>query len=140
MGRGPTDWVCVSGRPFLHGPGSALSWHRDDHALYRGAYIYYAHPMWKAAWGGELLLSDAPTPLHRPRAKSRRTSIFSRETIDAPLEERGCGYFVSPKPNRIVFIGDAVHSVARVSPAIGEAQRASIAGFFHKELPVDLKS
>jgi hypothetical protein len=122
----PKHWLGVACRPYIYPVGTSLAWHQDDHTHYAGSFIYYAHPSWSVSWGGELLVSDelddAPSVTRTPRLDSRRFS----ETII----RRGSGAFVMPRPNRLVMLGSAYHSIAPVRAAAGEHVRASIAGFF----------
>jgi hypothetical protein len=128
-------WDRVVGRPYVYPRETSLSWHVDDHELYAGAFIYYAHPVWNAHFGGELLIAEtdgAPLPIMGYR--------FETESYSEALLEVGCGNFVMPKPNRLVVLSGAPHMIARVSPAAGHHIRASVAGFFlrpQKDLPAD---
>ena len=119
-------WTRVSARAYVYPQGTGLSWHVDDHALYAGAFIYYAHPRWNAHWGGELLIAEVP-PEHELPIMAYR---FETEAYSEALLDMGCGSFVMPKPNRLVILGGAAHMIARVSPAAGAEVRASVAGFF----------
>ncbi len=126
------DWAHVTARAYVYPRGSALSWHGDDHALYTGAYIYYAHPRWNAHWGGELLVADTDATSELPVMGHR----FDDEAYSEALLERGIGTFVLPKPNRLVVLGGAPHAVTPVRDAAGANVRASVSGFFlHGEDP-----
>lgn len=119
------DWDRVSVRPYVYPQGTSLSWHVDDHELYAGAFVYYAHPHWNAHWGGELLIAETegdelPVMAYR----------FETEDYSERLLESGAGRFVMPKPNRLVLLGGAPHMVSRVSAAAGASVRASVSGFF----------
>lgn len=122
-------WDRVSGRPYVYPRGTGLSWHVDDHELYAGAFIYYAHPRWDVHWGGELLLAELPADeaLDELPIMAYR---FATEAYSAALLERGCGRFIMPKPNRLVLLGGAPHMVAPVRAAAGQQVRASVSGFF----------
>lgn len=121
-------WDRISARAYVYPRDTGLSWHVDDHELYAGAFIYYAHPIWNAHWGGELLIaeldheSDADVPIMAYR--------FETEAYSNQLLEMGCGSFIMPKPNRLVILAGAPHMIARVSPAAGHNVRASVTGFF----------
>jgi Rps23 Pro-64 3,4-dihydroxylase Tpa1-like proline 4-hydroxylase len=125
------DWDRVSARPYVYPQGTGLSWHVDDHELYAGAFIYYAHPHWNAHWGGELLVAErdleAEAELGEMPIMAHR---FETESYSERLLAIGCGNFVSAKPNRLVFLAGAPHMVSQVLPAAGAAVRASVAGFF----------
>ncbi|MFT4840081.1 MAG: hypothetical protein ACJAYX_001202 [Planctomycetota bacterium] len=125
------DWDRISARPYVYPQGTGLSWHVDDHDLYAGAFIYYAHPHWNAHWGGELLVAERD---HEAEAEQGEMPImghrFETESYSERLLEIGCGNFVSPKPNRLVMLSGAPHMVARINSAAGAAVRASISGFF----------
>ena len=128
------DWDRVSARPYVYPHGTALSWHVDDHELYAGAFIYYAHPRWNAHWGGELLLAELPEPEDEDDEPDEELPImayrFETEAYSERLLEVGAGSFVMPKPNRMVVLAGAPHMIARVSPAAGQEVRASVSGFF----------
>lgn len=119
------DWDRIVGRPYIYPKETSLSWHVDDHELYAGAFIYYAHPVWNAHFGGELLIAETDgtaLPIMGYR--------FETEAYSEALLEVGCGNFVMPKPNRLVVLSGAPHMIARVSSAAGHHVRASVAGFF----------
>lgn len=120
-------WAHVTARAYVYPRGSALSWHGDDHDLYAGAYIYYAHPHWNAHWGGELLIADMPAGRDPLPIMGHR---FDNEAYSEALMEAGTGHYVAPKPNRLVVLGGAPHMVTPVRAAAGDAVRASISGFF----------
>jgi hypothetical protein len=125
------DWDRISARPYVYPQGTGLSWHVDDHELYAGAFIYYAHPHWNAHWGGELLIAERDLEAEAEQGEMPiMAHRFETEAYSERLLEIGCGNFVSPKPNRLVILAGAPHMVARVHAAAGAAVRASIAGFF----------
>lgn len=125
------DWDRISARPYIYPQGTGLSWHVDDHELYAGAFIYYAHPHWNAHWGGELLVAERD-----PEAEQEQGELpimahrFETEPYSERLLDMGCGNFIMPKPNRLVLLAGAPHMVARINPAAGAAVRASVSGFF----------
>jgi hypothetical protein len=122
------SWRHISARAYVYPRGAGLSWHRDDSAAYTGAYIYYAHPLWNAHWGGELLIAE-DTPADLPIMGHR----FENEAYSEALLEQGVGRFVMPKPNRLVLLGGAPHAVSAVSAAAGDHIRASVSGFFLRQ-------
>lgn len=129
-------WDRLSARAYVYPHGTGLSWHVDDHQLYAGAFIYYAHPHWNAHWGGELLIGEVaePDPDADPDTDPDELPImayrFETEPYSERLLEMGCGSFVMPKPNRLVLLAGAPHMIAAVSPAAGHSVRASVSGFF----------
>lgn len=133
VGQPGKDWELVSATPFVYGVGSALAWHQDDNVGKCGAYIYYAHPRWNIAWGGELLISDPPPGRRTARRKKRPDTRFDNEPYSELLQQRGAGMFVLPKSNRLVFVGSADHSITPVRKAAGSNVRASLAGFFVRD-------
>lgn len=125
------DWDRVCARPYVYPQGTGLSWHVDDHELYAGAFIYYAHPHWNAHWGGELLIAESDPETDAEQGDMPIMAYrFETEPYSERLLEVGCGNFVMPKPNRLVILGGAAHMLARVSPAAGASVRASVSGFF----------
>lgn len=119
------EFTRISARAYVYPHGAGLSWHRDDSALYAGAYIYYAHPHWNAHWGGELLIAD-----ETDEELDIMAYRFESEGYSEQLLAHGAGRFVMPKPNRLVLLGGAPHAVAPVSTAAGHNVRASVSGFF----------
>lgn len=120
------DWRRIVGRPYVYPAGAGLSWHRDDHQLYSGAFVYYAHPEWNAAWGGALLVAEHDAPHDLPVMPWR---FDNREFSEAVLSS-GVGRYVLPRPNRLVVLGSQPHCVTPVAAAAGQHVRASVAGFF----------
>lgn len=125
------DWEHLAGRAYVYRAGSALSWHRDDHDTYAGAFVYYAHPEWNVQWGGELLVADMADPLQLPVTPFR----FENREYSEALLEQGSGRYIAPKPNRLVVLGPQPHRVTPVAAAAGQAVRASLAGFFIRQGP-----
>lgn len=125
-------WTHVSARPYVYPRDTGLSWHVDDHELYAGAFIYYAHPRWDAHWGGELLIAevDAGEGAGGEDEMPIMAYRFETEAYSERLLDVGCGNFLMPKPNRLVLLAGAPHMIARVSPAAGHNVRASVSGFF----------
>lgn len=126
-----TDWRYLAGRAYVYPAGSGLSWHRDDHEYYSGAFVYYAHPDWNVGWGGELLIADVENPTDLPVMPFR---FDNREYSDLLMAD-GHGHFLQPRPNRLVILGNRPHRITPVSPAAGRAVRASLAGFFVRKNP-----
>jgi hypothetical protein len=128
------DWSRLSARSYVYPKETGLSWHVDDHDLYAGAFIYYAHPVWNAHWGGELLLADM---MEESGAEEDEMPImahrFETESYSERLMDVGSGTFIMPKPNRLVLLSGAPHMVARINPAAGAAVRASVSGFFLRD-------
>jgi hypothetical protein len=127
------EWEHIVGRAYVYPAGSALSWHRDDHDSFAGAFVYYAHPEWNVQWGGELFVADVEDPLALPVTPFR----FENRAYSEALLERGLGRYIAPKPNRLVVLGAQHHRVAPVSAAAGRAVRASLAGFFVRQGPAE---
>ena len=142
-GEPKKDWLAISGKMFVYPAGTGASWHNDG-GMYRGAFIYYAHPHWDAQWGGQLLVADpsARETHHELVAEKNkaqageprreRKHYFGSPVLgDDALMKRGIGSYVMPKPNRLVLLsGDNAHMVMKVSGAAGNKCRMSVAGFF----------
>jgi hypothetical protein len=145
IGEETNDWTYVFARPYLYPAGSGLSWHSDGRGDVVGAYVYYAHPEWNAAWGAELLVDGSG----RSRFTYPQTTMYdgSEKTLGMHLDwhavsdavmEQGCGTFVMPKPNRCVLLRAGVlHRINPVSAAAGDRLRASLTGFFVLEESAD---
>jgi Rps23 Pro-64 3,4-dihydroxylase Tpa1-like proline 4-hydroxylase len=118
------DWKEIVFRSYIYGKGTKISWHDDNG--YTAAAIFYTHPYWSASWGGELQLAE--------------TSTIDRSKIGGPLEtwwtdnimgHLGCGYYIQPKPNRMVLTSGRVwHAINRVDENAGNNCRCSIVAFF----------
>jgi hypothetical protein len=146
LGARGAAWEDFTAQASLYPAGTGLHWHRDapENA---GSYTYYAHPEWNAEWGGELLLLDdrsIPEELGvyfhalRPTAEEPRAAAWpshlDNDDASRLLLERGLGWFVAPKPNRLVVIRSGTpHTVAKVRAAAGRHVRASISGFVKRK-------
>jgi hypothetical protein len=138
VGKAGKDWNRISASPYVYPSGTALSWHADGSPL-TGAFTFYAHPVWKAQWGGELLVahrsrklpysgSVTPDP-HSLEEKLRYR--FDKRAMNEHLSRPGVGRFIMAIPNRLVVLtGGNPHKVARVDPSAGDRVRATISGFF----------
>lgn len=105
-------WTGFSVSAWLYRPGMGLEWHSDTGWL--GGFIYYVHPVWRASWGGELLVA------------ADDNSSAGVETVC-----RSGGAFIYPQPNRLVLLrGGTRHCIKKVESAAGQAYRASVSGFF----------
>ena len=115
-------WTGFSLSAWTYRPGMGLEWHSDRGWL--GGYIYYAHPVWRSSWGGELLVSDDDS----------LSAIAARSNDPRSAVEAVCrtgGVFVYPQPNRLVLLrGGTLHCIKKVESAAGQALRASVSGFF----------
>jgi hypothetical protein len=121
----PPGWIDFVLRPYLYPRGTKLSWHNDA-GHYSAAFTYYAHPYWASTWGGELLVLAAPSE----NALAVDSALDHRRE-DEFLMATGTGYFVSPRPNRAIFLkGGTLHALNRVDADAGDHVRCSIAGFF----------
>ena len=120
-------------RASLYRAGDALSWHSDRGSL--AQWIYYCHPRWQAAWGGELMVSEADGVRSRdlPTASG---SVRVGHQLDSHLEDdalldTGRGAYLMAKPDRLVVVpGGVQHRIARVDHSAGNNVRASFTGFF----------
>lgn len=131
VGPRARDWQLFTARPCLFPANALLSWHSDGRAR-SGAYSYYAHPEWRARWGGELMFADVPDAL---LASPQPVSALDDRRESALLMEHGFGTYVAPKPNRLVVLRAGVmHSVRRVECSAGDHVRAAISGFFVRDV------
>lgn len=127
---GTKGWQSVNMRPYIYPVSSGLGWHTDRGK--EAAFIYYAHPEWRAQWGGELLV--APVSGSPRTRQGGGFQDFYDQFDDGLIAGKDIGTFVAPAPNRLVLLrGGVPHCIKRVDPAAGEAFRASIAGFFLAE-------
>jgi hypothetical protein len=111
-------WTGFTQSAWIYRRDMGLEWHSDTGWL--AGYIYYAHPAWRASWGGELLVADNP-------AESGPGE--TRSVVEAVCESGGV--FIYPRPNRLVLLrGGTMHCIKKVESAAGSAFRASVSGFF----------
>ena len=138
IGQFAIDWDFFFSRIYLYPRDAGLSWHIDGKYDISGAYVFYAHPKWKASWGAELQVNSVISPgLEYP---SRNTGYglakqvgfhLDSGPIDDVLSEPGFGYFISPKPNRLVLIRNKLlHQIKKVEKSAGSHIRCSVTGFF----------
>jgi hypothetical protein len=136
-----TDWIALYLSPWLYPVGSALSLHQDGER-YSGSFTFFVHSRWSVHWGGDLLVSRAPSaatvsagalpvPTFKPIVHRLDEPWMSEDSNERTDDDSGIAICVSPRPNRLVLIGpDRPHRVARVDQNAGARVRASIAGFF----------
>ena len=142
VGQEEVDWHYLTARPFLFPQGSALAWH-DDGANRTGAFSYYAHPSWNCRWGGELCVArvrmedlDLPDEEVPGKGPCRLPLELDNRLENEPLLADGIGYYIAPRPNRLVVMAPGyLHRIARVEPAAGAAVRCSVSGFFTRRAP-----
>ncbi len=134
----------ITGRVVLFGRGAGLRWHADASEQI-GAYIFYCHPTWHTAWGGELMIMDGlselgqglsakETATFRKTADDRQGAVvgpdFHRDGAERRRLDVGTGRFLMAKPNRLVVLnGTAEHRVAPVTDAAGDQVRCAVTGF-----------
>lgn len=121
------DWQGIAARAWLHPPGTGLGWH-DDSRSYAGAFVFFAHPVWRLDWAGELMLLEGRP---EPAADTSTESIPSALLAPLGLPAGAGGRFIVARPNRLVILASGVlHRVAPVSVLAGHHVRATISGFF----------
>lgn len=112
-------WTGFSASAWIYRSGMGLEWHSDTGWL--GAFIYYAHPLWRASWGGELLVAADDD--------SSAASGDLKSAVETVCKTGGA--FIYPQPNRLVLMrGGTRHCIKKVESAAGQAYRASVSGFF----------
>lgn len=148
LGQMGKHWEHFTAFPSLYPAGTGLLWHRDS-TENAGSYTYYGHPEWNVEWGGELFLADLgkqripvewgtfmkkPQPIvGGPSTGLTWSSHLDNRDANEALLERGTGFYIMPKPNRLVVIkGGAPHAVNKVRASAGDHVRASVSGFFKR--------
>lgn len=145
VGRADAEWRTLAAAPRLYERGSSLYWHRDTPAVVTGSCTYYAHPEWNCQWGGELFIAhpDAARSIpedHGPsmitpqevmgRGMVQLSGHLDNREVNEKLMETGMGYYVSPKPNRLVIMKTGnPHMITKVQAAAGDHVRASVTMF-----------
>jgi len=141
VGKRGEDWNRISATPYVYPSGTALSWHADG-SPFTGAFTFYAHPVWKAQWGGELLVADRSRKLSysgsatpAPHSIEEKLSYrFDKRAMNEHLSRPGVGHFIMAIPNRLVVLaGGNPHKVARVDPSAGDRVRTTVSGFFLRD-------
>ena len=130
------DWLGLYLCPWLYPVGSALSLHQDAHN-YTGSFTFFVHARWSVHWGGELLVYPSMSAWANPVGLlgAGTSGIVGDEepwiSDDGDADGSGIATAVSPRPNRLVLLGESrPHRVARVDQNAGAHVRASISGFF----------
>jgi len=122
--------------------GSKNPWHTDMGGV---TYSYYLHKHWQINWDSMLLVLPKDSVEYKqmmrklPGTKQQDTYVgtgtlemFEQAEKQKGLIEHGMGYFVAPKPNRLVLINkNVVHGITRVDKDAGENVRLTITGFFN---------
>ena len=134
--------------------GGKNPWHDDIGFL---TYSYYLHKHWQINWDGTLLIIPKDkvdyNQMIELEENSKRSDEYSKNNTPMEMFEQskkyknildyGYGYFVSPKPNRLVIINkDIVHGINRVDTDAGENVRLTLTGgIFPKKYvgPIDEK-
>ncbi|APF04294.1 TPA: 2OG-Fe(II) oxygenase [Legionella pneumophila] len=144
IGSKDRDWDFFYARPYLYPRGSGLSWHTDGKFKISGAYVYYCHPVWDLNWGAELLIN----PTRQLNFEYSEVTLINntKKKVGFHLNSTelnnyvgdGIGYYVVPKPNRLViFKNNILHCIKKVENAAGNHVRASITGFFMSNDRID---
>ena len=122
--------------------GSKNPWHTDMGGV---TYSYYLHKHWQINWDSMLLVLPKDsveykqimrklpgTKQHDTYAGTGTLEMFEQAEKQKGLIEHGMGYFVAPKPNRLVLINkNVVHGITRVDKDAGENVRLTMTGFFN---------
>jgi hypothetical protein len=144
VGEERKDWRTLAAAPRLYERGSSLYWHRDTPAVVTGSCTYYAHPKWNIQWGGELFIAH-PSALDIPeqhgpsmispkevmgRGMVQLSGHLDNTEVNEALMASGMGYYVMPKPNRLVVMKTGnPHMISKIQPAAGDHVRASVTMF-----------
>jgi len=134
------EHVGYSLRAYAYPVGSKNPWHDDMGTL---TYAYYLHRRWQINWDGSLLvipkgevvynqtmkLNDETTALDSYSKQNTPMAMFEQDKKYEEIIEYGRGFFVSPKPNRLVIINkNIVHGINRVDADAGDNIRLSLGG------------
>jgi hypothetical protein len=144
VGREGKDWRTLAAAPRLYERGSSLYWHRDTPSVVTGSCTYYAHKSWNIQWGGELFIAH-PSALEIPASHGpsmispkevmgkglvQLSGHLDNSEVNEALMASGMGYYVMPKPNRLVVMKTGnPHMISKIHPAAGDHVRASVTMF-----------
>jgi len=130
IGERDKDWAYFFARPYIYPVGCGLNWHTDGKYGAPGAFVYYVHPEWEPAWGGELLISPLETA-QPVEEECKRRSNWVNEHHTKIIMDHSVGHYILPKPNRLVLMtGKVFHTIKKVDPAAGDNLRMTVQGFF----------
>jgi hypothetical protein len=134
------DYVEIAMRCHSYPVGGKNPWHND---LGFTTYTYYLHKHWQINWDATLLiipydkvkydqiLSLEEGTVHHDSYTQTNSpmEMFQQKEKYQPIMDYGLGFFVSPKPNRLILINKKVnHGITRVDPDAGENQRVTLTG------------
>lgn len=144
VGKEGKDWQTLAAAPRLYERNSSLYWHRDTPSVVTGSCTYYSHTNWNVQWGGELFIAH-PSSLKIPdrngpsmispkevmgRGMVQLSGHLDNSEVNDALMESGMGFYVMPKPNRLVVMKTGnPHTISKVHPAAGDHVRASVTMF-----------
>lgn len=144
VGAERQDWRTLAAAPRIYERGSSLYWHRDTPSVVTGSCTYYAHKEWNVQWGGELFIAH-PDALSIPeergpsmltpqevmgRGMVQLSGHLDNSEVNDELLRMGMGYYIMPKPNRIVIMRTGnPHMISKVQPAAGDHVRLSVTMF-----------
>ena len=134
------DYEEMSVRCHAYPVGSKNPWHTD---LGMPTYTFYLHKNWEINWDSTLLVLPYDSIEYNQRMQLLEgtkqyddyTDIGAMEMFEQSekfksILEYGQGTFVSPKPNRLIFINKGVvHGINRVDSDAGQNLRVSLTGF-----------
>lgn len=144
VGTQGRDWMGLTAKPFLYPQGAGQSWQLETLGV-TGSYTFFAHPEWNVAWGGEVMFSEdslarentaASTDDDARQKAAREAALGGGQHLDnrrenALLSRVGMGYFIYPKPNRlIVAAATAPYTMNLVKSAAGDRTHCTISGYF----------
>lgn len=125
--------------------GSKNPWHHDMGGV---TYSYYLHKQWHINWDGVLLVMPKNSVQYKQSMDKLPGTVYTNTYTDAGagpgtlemfeqeekqkhLIEHGMGFFVAPKPNRLVLINrDVIHGISRVDTDAGQNIRLTMTGCF----------
>lgn len=140
VGKKEENWKHVSLTSWLYPTDTGLSLHDDGSGVYTGAYAFFLNPVWRAHWGGLLLMMDdeASKRVHEFREQNNQMDFYQKKFLhsaglDELLLETGMARCIFPKRNRIAFIANSTyHMITRVNESAGDNVRMSLAGFYNR--------
>ena len=134
------DYKSFTARAYAYPVGSKNPWHEDMGTL---TYAYYMHKEWQINWDGILLivpynkvelkqllnLNNGTVHNDDYKLSMSPMEMFEQREKYKNILDYGSGYFIAPKPNRLVIINKhVVHGINRVDKDAGENIRLSISG------------
>lgn len=129
VGKKGEAWNEIVYTPFIYPVGSKTSWNNNYDCA--ASCIFYVHQEWNPHWGGELFIAKTPP---KEEIVTTTPNSITREYVSPLLDSYGMGIYISPLPNRMVFLkGSVWNFMNRIDQSAGDKVHCSIVAHFLKK-------